>query len=65
MSDLFKQFNEAAKDPDEKKAVERCNALIAAMREEAFRFGWAKGFEKGFAQGVEAALGSKPRISLD
>jgi flagellar biosynthesis/type III secretory pathway protein FliH len=46
------------------KLADNAQELINKMRDEAFRQGWARGYEKGFSAGVEAAGVAKPKVRL-
>ena len=42
----------------------KAQTLVDKMKEDAYRQGWARGYERGFVAGVEAAGMSKPRVEL-
>lgn len=61
-------IREAPSDPitelTPQEVERRTKEVIVKLNDIAFREGWAKGYEKGFAAGVEAMRDANPKVAL-
>ena len=49
---------------EEAEQAEKIKSRLAELQEQAYREGWARGYERGFSAGVEACSNTKPKVAL-
>ena len=56
--------NQAAQANEAQALADKAKVLVDKIRDDAYKAGWARGYELGFVAGVQAQQGIAPKVTL-